>query len=97
MNNPTAEVRDDNHPKKNSCFRQFWVKGPRHSENASDEKCYLCRSPCRPFVLIGSTTVDGDTVKPAPQQTVLLANLFLSLSHKNVRNTLHMKTKVSTI
>ena len=29
-------------------FRRFWVKEPRHSENISDEKCYLYRGT-RPF------------------------------------------------
>ena len=33
--------------KKITCFRQFWVKEPIHSETVSDEKCHLYRSTRR--------------------------------------------------
>ena len=31
---------------KNVVFRRFWVNEPHHSENISDENCYLHRSMC---------------------------------------------------
>ena len=35
--------------KKLTDFRRFWVKDPNHSENMSDEKCYLYRSTSLSF------------------------------------------------
>ena len=36
--------REKSHEKKTTCFRQFWVKEPRHEKTTSNKKCYLRRS-----------------------------------------------------
>ena len=38
------EGPDESQTKKTTYLRHFWVQEPRHSENISDEKCYLYRS-----------------------------------------------------
>ena len=62
MKTPMAYVHNENHAeKKIAYFRRFWVKESRHSENISDEKCYLYRSMrphCNALITINRTTVD---------------------------------------
>ena len=44
-----------------SYFRRFWIKKPRHSENVSDQKCYLCRRTCPQLTLVQFVELSGSS------------------------------------